>query len=88
MAGEAGEERESDGDRDQDDDDPFEQFRAASRDKVGDLAVDAVESFELAKNGCVPFGEVKPIGRRAIQTSQVLVAEKLQRVVHAFKEDS
>ena len=78
MAGETGEERERDGDCDQNDDDPFEQFHAASGDKVGDLAVDAVESFQLAQNSCVPFGEVKPIGRRAIQASQVLVAEKLQ----------
>lgn len=68
------EERHGDRDGDQHDDDPLEHFHAAGGRPVRHLPVDAFQRLQLAQNARIPGFQVEPLGREAVDASQVLVA--------------
>src|SRR5206468_4325568 len=81
----ARDERQDDRNGNQDDDDPLEDLHTPADHLIRDLLVDAFERFKLTQNTAVPFVEMEPLRCQTIDARQVLIAQKLEHVVHAFE---
>ena len=68
-------ERKDYGDKEQHDDDPLEQFHTLACDSIRNFFVDAFERFEFSQNTRIPFGEMKTLGRQAVETCEILIAQ-------------
>jgi hypothetical protein len=71
---------------DQKNDHPFKDFQPASGRLIGDFFIDAFESLQLANDAGVPFIEMESPVDQAVDARQILVAEKLERVVDPFEQ--
>src|SRR5262245_19519887 len=80
-------ERQNYGNSDQENDDPLQNLHSAADHLIRNFMIDAFKGFEFTQDADVPVGEMKTLGSQSIQSGQILIAEQLQDVVHAFKQD-
>src|SRR5262249_2235528 len=84
---ERGDERQDDRERNEKNDDPFEDLHPATRGRIGHLLVNALQRLELREYSRIPLREGDALGHEPVHPGEILVAEHLERVVHALEQD-